>query len=314
MTLTVTDPKRSLEFYQGLFGMNIQARQGPTVVLGIGRGPEFIALTGGPNAKPGINHYCMTTPNFNPDRVMGILAEHGITKAEGAAGPGGGLSGGAMKARVRIRGESAGGAKEGTPELYFGDPDGIVGQLQDTSYCGGAGTLGEVCNRPEPSPTKGLIAVTDLSHFTFTVSDVQRSLAFYQDLFEMPIQAHQGATPLLAVGPDKQFLTLAGGAGGAGRNGAPPRTPNINHVCMRMQGFNPDKVLKTLAEFGIKPRGDARGPAGPLVSYVSIRREDRGGAKEGTPELYFTDPDGILLQLQDVSYCGGAGPLGEVCS
>src|SRR5579871_4155824 len=111
MTLTVTDPKRSLEFYQGLFGMNIQARQGPTVVLGIGRGPEFIALTGGPNAKPGINHYCMTTPNFNPDRVMGILAEHGITKAEGAAGPGGGLSGGAMKARVRIRGESAGGAK-----------------------------------------------------------------------------------------------------------------------------------------------------------------------------------------------------------
>ena len=28
--------------------------------------------------------------------------------------------------------------------------------------------------------------------------------------------------------------------------------------------------------------------------------EDRGGAKEGTPELYFTDPDGILIQLQDV--------------
>ena len=30
MTLSVSDPKRSLDFYQGLFGMPIQARQGAT--------------------------------------------------------------------------------------------------------------------------------------------------------------------------------------------------------------------------------------------------------------------------------------------
>ena len=36
--------------------------------------------------------------------------------------------------------------------------------------------------------------------------------------------------------------------------------------------------------------------------YISMRMENRGGAKEGTPELYFTDPDGILMQLQDTSY------------
>ena len=80
-----------------------------------------------------------------------------------------------------------------------------------------------------------------------------------------------------------------------------------------MENFNPDKVLKSLADFGIKPRGDARGPAGPLVSYVTMRTEERGGAKGGTPELYFTDPDGILMQIQDVTYCGGAGYLGEIC-
>ena len=39
---------------------------------------------------------------------------------------GGGLSGGALRARVRILGENAGGAKEGMPEIYFGDPDGII--------------------------------------------------------------------------------------------------------------------------------------------------------------------------------------------
>lgn len=30
-----------------------------------------------------------------------------------------------------------------------------------------------------------------------------------------------------------------------------------------------------------------------------------------TKELYFTDPDGIRVQLQDVKYKGGTGPLGD---
>ena len=51
----------------------------------------------------------------------------------------------------------------------------------------------------------------------------------------------------------------------------------------------------------------------PLTSWVSLRGEGRGGAKGGTPELYFADPDGIVMQIQDVTYCGGGGYLGEVC-
>ncbi len=30
-----------------------------------------------------------------------------------------------------------------------------------------------------------------------------------------------------------------------------------------------------------------------------------------TKELYFTDPDGIRVQLQDVKYIGGTGVLGD---
>src|SRR5262245_28464394 len=44
ITLTVSDVARSLEFYQGLFGMPIQARQGSAVLLRIGSGPRFLAL------------------------------------------------------------------------------------------------------------------------------------------------------------------------------------------------------------------------------------------------------------------------------
>ena len=46
-TLAVSDIKRSLDFYQGLFGMPIQARQGSTVLLRMGNGPQFLALTRG---------------------------------------------------------------------------------------------------------------------------------------------------------------------------------------------------------------------------------------------------------------------------
>src|SRR5438552_18966233 len=60
VTLTVSDIRRSLDFYQALFGMPVQARQGPTTVsLRIGSGPQHMALTaGGATAKPSINHFC----------------------------------------------------------------------------------------------------------------------------------------------------------------------------------------------------------------------------------------------------------------
>jgi catechol 2,3-dioxygenase-like lactoylglutathione lyase family enzyme len=295
MTVTVSDRNRSVAFYQGLFGLPMQHRQGVSMGLRIGSGPQYISLAqGGANAKPAIAHFCMTVENFSVDRIQKALADHGVAK--GDPGP--------MKTWVRMRGPDAGGAPQGTPELYFGDPDGIVVQLQDVTYCGGAGALGNVCKPPEPPPSKGLLAVSDLSHFTLAVSDGQRSTTFYQDLFGMPVQTHQGAAALLAVGSKRQFITMGG------INSA---QPGIAHGCFTMENFNPDRVLKALANYGIKPRGDARGPASPLVSYVSMRMENRGGAKEGTPELYFTDPDGIPMQIQDVTYCGGAGILGEIC-
>lgn len=291
MTLTVADPHKSLEFYQGLFGLPVQARQGETTILRIGFGPQFVALSKGrANAKRGIAHFCMTVENFSVEQILKTLAEYGVTRTDTAGS-------GPLKAWVRQR-------EEGTAELYFTDADGITVQLQDASYCGGTGVLGNAClAKPEPAPGKGLIAARDFSHFTLMVADAQRSRNFYQGLFGLHIQAYQGSMPVLGVGARGQFLALAGGAA----------APNIGHACLNMEGFDPDKVLRTLSDFGVKPRGDNRGPVGPLKSYVSMRREDRGGAREGTPEVYFTDPDGILMQLQDVSYCGGAGYLGEEC-
>ena len=296
MTLTCSDPKQSLEFYQGLFGMPVQTHQGVMPLLRVGEGPTFIALgAAGQLGKPGINHLCLNTPGFDVDKTLEILAAYGVTKAD-PGGRGGGLSGGPLKARIRMR--------EGTPELYFGDPNGHVVQIQDTSYCGGSGVLGQIC-KPEAAPKKGLLNARFISHFTMMVHNLDEQVAFYSGLFGMKAQAYQGKAPSLGVGAGPEFLFFMQVPGTV--------TPIIHHVCLAIPDFNPDRVMKTLAEFGIQPRGDMAGAAKPLQSWISLRKEDRGGAKEGTPELYFTDPDGISVQLQDVKYCGGGGLLGEIC-
>ena len=300
MTLTVTDIGRSLEFYQGLFGLTLAARQARTLVLRVGAGPQFIALGGGrPDVEPRINHTCLSVDNFDDERLVGILGEHGVTRVAqpSDAGP--------STVRVRMRGADFGGHPDGTPELYIADPDGVVVQLQENTYCGGEGLLGELCNAPEPPPGDGLIAVREINHFTVFVSDQERSIAFYQELFGMPIATYQGSLPVLSVGAGNQFLALAQGSG----------EPRIHHACLATENFQYEEVMATLESYGIRPRPEgAAGPAGPLESYVTMRMPDRGGAPEGTPELYFTDPDGILLQLQDVRYCGGGGRLGEICA
>jgi catechol 2,3-dioxygenase-like lactoylglutathione lyase family enzyme len=301
MTLAVSDVKRSLEFYQGLFGMPIQARQGDSPLLRVGAGPKYMALAAaGPGGATGVSRFGIAVENFDADRIVSTLAAHGVTRTTlsnpAAAGP--------LKVLVTTRGT--------TPEVVVTDPSGVVFQLQDPTSCGGSGPLGAACGTVQPSPTKGLIAVEDFSHFTVAAASADESNKFYQSLFGFAVQAHQGPTaPLLGVGPGVHFLMFTGGGAARGRGGAPPR-PRVDHPCFGMQNFNPEAVIKILEGYGIKPRGSA--PTSPLVWYISQRMENRGGAPgTGTPELYFTDPDGIAIQIQDVKYCGGGGFLGDVC-
>ena len=76
--------------------------------------------------------------------------------------------------------------------------------------------------------------------------------------------------------------------------------------------FGVDDILSTLSDYGLRPRQDPADTQ-PLMHWVSMRMPNRGGAEGGTPEVYFSDPDGISIQLQDSNYCGGGGYLGDSC-
>jgi catechol 2,3-dioxygenase-like lactoylglutathione lyase family enzyme len=300
-TLMGPEPQRTRDFYQAVFGMPVQAVQGtgPGGLLKVGMGNEYVAVAGGANQKTAvIDHWSINLEKFDVDTVMKAFAERGVMRVEQPGTM-------PMIAWVRSRGPQQGGAPEGTSELYFNDPDGIKGQVQDPSYCGGAGVLGNAC--PALPQVAGLdkapIKLRGLSHFTLSCSDPQRSLAFYQGIFGMPIQTHQGNTPLLRIGPGPQFVAL-GGVGNGGK-------PGINHVCFTMDNFDPDRVMKILADHGVKKVEQAGKE--PLTAWSRLRMPAQGGGPEGTLEFYFNDPNGITVQLQDTRYCGGAGKLGEIC-
>jgi len=281
VTLAVSDVTRSIDFYQGLFGMPVISRQGSTTNLQIGAGPQFLGVSAAGSNPPRLDHLALGVEDFSVERVASILTQHGVSRVGGAA------------------------------ELSVADPNGFVIELQDPRHCGGAGVPGNVCPASSPAPRRGLLALRGWSHTTNRVADPAASRAFWQDLFDLKVQAYQGPTaPVLGWG-SVEFLMFTAGAAGRGGSGTAPRAV-IDHLCMTMENFRPDTVIKALESYGIKAR-DGQGPPGPLVHYISVRKEDRGGASEGTPELYFTDPDGLIIQLQDVSYCGGSGVLGSVC-
>lgn len=129
VSISVADIKKSVDFYQGLFGMTIKSQQGVganaiasgdgTVVnLAPGQGPEFLGIYQG---KPvgDIGHFCLGVQNFDADRVLKTLQDRGV------------------KASMRTRGQSK--------EIFLTDPDNISVQLTDVTYCGGEGVRGNQC-------------------------------------------------------------------------------------------------------------------------------------------------------------------------
>ena len=293
--IRVSDLEASVAFYQNLFGMPVQARDDERVCLAIGDGPQFMAIRQiRAGETPAIVHLGYSVEDFAVDRVLSALQAQGFERIQAPDPAVPGIEH-AMKTWVRSRG--------GASELYFSDARGLIVQLSDPAYCGVAR---DRCSGPADTPP-GLMRLNDINHFTVFCNDGAEANRFYQDTFGLSVQTYQGPqAPVTGIGDGYQFVMYAGPA-------RDEQTPaNIHHGCFNMAGFDVDEILEILTDFGLSARGDA--PAGPLVHYVSLRMPERGGAEGGTPELYFTDPDGILLQLQDTSYCGGGGYLGNECN
>jgi len=155
------------------------------------------------------------------------------------------------------------------------------GRLSRRELLGALALLTTAASVPENVAAAPVGTVASFNHVSVFVPDVKKSVAFYQDLFGLPILTRQDPG-----------INLNCGSGFLGIYPLPANATasRIDHLCLGMPGFDADAVLKQLTDRGIKANIRMRGD---------------------TKELYFTDPDGIRVQLQDVKYKGGTGVLGD---
>jgi catechol 2,3-dioxygenase-like lactoylglutathione lyase family enzyme len=121
-----------------------------------------------------------------------------------------------------------------------------------------------------------------LNHASLIVSNMDRSVEFYQRAFGLPVKSTQQGGVNLAVGD--AFLGIYQG----GQNA----TPHINHICFGIRDFDPAATVAALEGQGLPAESRTR---------------------DGVTQVYTADPDNLRIQLQDVSFCGGVGPLGNEC-
>jgi catechol 2,3-dioxygenase-like lactoylglutathione lyase family enzyme len=115
VTLFVEDVRKSVSFYQSLFGMPVLTPQDPGINLTAGTG--FLGIYPADGRPTGVNHVCLGLENFDADTTLKKLVDRGLD------------------ANIRLRGD--------TKELYFNAPDNVRVQLQDVRYRGGVGVLGD---------------------------------------------------------------------------------------------------------------------------------------------------------------------------
>jgi len=121
-----------------------------------------------------------------------------------------------------------------------------------------------------------------LNHASLIVSNMDRSVEFYQHTFGLPVKSTQQGGVNLAVGD--AFLGIYQGGANA--------TPHINHICFGIRDFDPAATVAALEAQGLPAESRTR---------------------DGVTQCYTADPDNLRIQLQDVSFCGGTGPLGNEC-
>jgi catechol 2,3-dioxygenase-like lactoylglutathione lyase family enzyme len=137
------------------------------------------------------------------------------------------------------------------------------------------------------------VAARTLNHVSISVTDIKRSVDFYQSLFGMRIISQQGTGDNPIAGGDGSVVNLAPGAGPEflGIYQGKP-VGDIGHFCLGVQNFDADRVLAALQGRGVK-------------AAIRTRGQSR--------EIFLTDPDNVSVQLTDATYCGGSGPLGNQC-
>ena len=132
-------------------------------------------------------------------------------------------------------------------------------------------------------------SVQRIDHVVLRILDEAASLRFYCEALGCVVErkrAELGLIHLRAGASLIDLVTLSGPLGKRGGAGAESEGRNLDHVCLRVEPFDEDLIVKHLAVFGLEQLAPAS------LNF---------GAEGAGPSLYLRDPDGNVIELKGPS-------------
>lgn len=131
--------------------------------------------------------------------------------------------------------------------------------------------------------------VERIDHLVFRVADLAHSIAFYEQALGCTVVKRRDDLGLIHLRAGRSMIDLVSLDGPIGRRGgAGPgaQARNVDHLCLRIEPFDEPALVAHLGQHGVQPLGPA---------------EDNFGAEGEGLSLYFTDPDGNVIELKGPS-------------
>ena len=130
-----------------------------------------------------------------------------------------------------------------------------------------------------------MISVAAIDHIVLRVADADASIAFYCEVLGCPVEKRNdmiGLIHLRAGSSLIDLIPLEGKLGSAGGAGPGLEGRNVDHICLRLNEYDPNKVKSHLEAHGV-------------AYQLPASRYGSGG--EGL-SIYLNDPDGNGIELR----------------
>lgn len=126
--------------------------------------------------------------------------------------------------------------------------------------------------------------IVGIDHVVLRVNDLEAMIRFYEGVLGCEVVHRQDRIGLVHLRAGSSLIDLVDVAGplGRARGGSPDGPPNMDHLCLRVAGFDAERVRLELASQGV----DVEEPA------------ERFGSTGEALSIYLRDPEGNGLELR----------------
>lgn len=224
VALRVADLEASEEFYRHMFGAPGIIFERPGQRY-MRMGQNFVALF--ERDEPAMDHFAISVEGYDADAVEQKTDEMGLNP------------------------------RRSSTFVYVLDPDGIEVQIAHPEHEVHSPVVREA---PDSSVFQG----NGVNHLAIRVSDIERSKAFYQRLFGLPVVSESSSSCFLGIRDNFLALFRRSDAG-------------MDHFCISVDDYSPDESVRLARGEGLTPRRSGR-------------------------RVYFDDPSGHEVQVSAGSH------------